>query len=58
MWKIGKYNDIFWRASSMDYNELYKKYQILLKENDELKKEISLYHQKYGSISDKVNIKS
>jgi|GEM_PF-659978 len=37
----------------MDYNELYKKYKKLLKENKKLKKDISLYQQKYGSISDK-----
>ncbi|MFW6281652.1 MAG: hypothetical protein ACOC1O_02505 [bacterium] len=36
----------------MDYNELYKKYKKLLKMNKKLKKEISLYKQKYGAISD------
>ena len=39
----------------MNYNELYQRYKMLLKENKKLKEEISLYHQEYGLIFDSEN---
>jgi superfamily II DNA or RNA helicase len=36
----------------MTYDELYKKYQALLKENEKLKKENNIYRQQYGPIMD------
>lgn len=40
----------------MTYDELYKKYQDLLKENGKLRKENNLYRQQYGPILDTSDI--